>query len=322
MTMAATMPGLMRTIGIVLPPDEQAVFPPALEAAVAQVRRPLRVVPDAAPDEVDYLVWNVDSGVTDFSPFTKLRAILNTWAGVEGVVGRVRWPAHVPLVRMVEPGMNEGMAEYFTAHVLRYHLDIDRAQAQSAAGLWEKWEPPLARQRAVGLLGLGALGTAAAAMLAPIGFRLLGWSRTPKELPGVDCRHGSEGLREVLDRAEILVLVMPLTPATENLLNAETLSLLPQGACLINAGRGALIDDDALLQALASGRIRHATLDVFREEPLPPEHPFWRHPGITVTPHIAAITRPATAAEAIVAQIGRDLDGLALQHVVDPARGY
>jgi glyoxylate/hydroxypyruvate reductase A len=311
-----------RTIGVVLSPDEQATFPQALEAAAARSGRPLRVAPDADPAEVDYLVWNVDSGVTDFAPFTRLRAILNTWAGVEGVVGRVRWPDRVPLVRMVEPGMNEGMAEYFTAHVLRYHLDIDRAQAQSAAGRWEKWEPPLARDRTVGILGLGALGQATAAMLNTIGFRLLGWSRTAKELPGVDCRHGADGLDAVLGQAEILVLVLPLTPETRNLIDARSLSLLPRGACLINAGRGALIDDDALLGALASGGLRHATLDVFREEPLPPGHPFWRHPGITVTPHIAAITRPGTAAEAIVAQIGRDLDGLALQHVVDPARGY
>ncbi len=159
-------------------------------------------------------------------------------------------------------------------------------------------------------------------MLRPIGFRLLGWSRTAKTLPGIDCRHGPDGLDEVLGRAEILVLVLPLTAETRDLLNDRTLSLLPRGACLINAGRGALIKDEALLTALASGRLRHATLDVFREEPLPPGHPFWRHPGITVTPHIAAITRPGTAAEAIVAQIGRDLDGLAFQHVVDPARGY
>jgi glyoxylate/hydroxypyruvate reductase len=311
-----------RTIGVVLPQDEQAVFPQALEAAVARSGRPLRVAPDADPAEVDYLVWNVDSGVTDFAPYRRLRAILNTWAGVEGVLGRVRWPAHVPLIRMVESGMNEGMAEYFTTHVMRYHLDVDRAQAQSAAGVWAKWEPPLARERTVGILGLGALGNATAAMLRPIGFRLLGWSRTAKELPGVDCRHGADGLDEVLGQAEILVLILPLTPETRNLLDASRLALLPPGACLINAGRGALIEDDALLGALASGRLRHATLDVFREEPLPPGHPFWGHPGITVTPHIAALTRPGTAAEAIIAQIGRDLDGLALQHVVDPARGY
>ena len=311
-----------RTIGVVLPPDEQAAFPGALEAAVARSGRPLRVVPDAPPDEVDYLVWNVDSGLTDFAPYARLRAILNTWAGVEGVVGRVRWPAHVPLVRMVESGMNEGMAEYFAAHVLRYHLDIDRAQAQSAEGRWEKWEPPLARDRTVGILGLGALGTAAAAMLRPIGFRLVGWSRTAKDLPGVECRHGADGLDAVVAAAEILLLVLPLTPATRGLMDDRTLARMPRGACLINAGRGALIDDDALLRALASGQLRHATLDVFREEPLPPGHPFWGHPGITVTPHIAAITRPGTAAEAIVAQIGRDLDGLSLQHVVDPARGY
>lgn len=312
----------IRTIGIALDAGEAAVFPQVLEAAVARSGRPLRIVPEAAPEEIDYLVYNIDSGVSDFSPYTRLRAIMNTWAGVEKVVGRIVWPTHVPFVRMVEPGMNEGMAEYFTAHALRYHLDIDRAQRQSAEAIWEKWEPPLARDRTVGVLGLGALGTSISSMLHALGFKVTGWSRSPKDLPGVDCRHGDGGLREVLSRAEIVALILPLTPETENLLNAERLAWLPRGACIINAGRGALIEDEALLAALQSGQVRRATLDVFRTEPLPPDHPFWRHPQITVTPHIAAITRPSTAAESIVAQIGRDLDGLPLQNVVHPGRGY
>lgn len=316
------MDPVSRIIGIALDADEAAVFPQALEAAVARSGRALRVVPDAEPAEVDYLVYNVDSGIRDFAHYSRLRAILNTWAGVEKVVGRITWPEGVPFVRMVEPGMNEGMAEYFTAHALRYHLDIDRAQRQSTAGLWEKWEPPLARERTVGILGLGALGTAIAGMLRGVGFRVMGWSRSARDVPGVDCRHGPEGLREVLSRAEILGLILPLTAETENILDAERLDWLPRGACIINAGRGPLIDDQALLAALASGQVRHATLDVFRTEPLPAGHPFWRHPGVTVTPHIAAITRTASASEAIVEQIGRDMDGLALQHVVDPARGY
>ncbi len=311
-----------RIIGIALDAGEAAVFPQALEAAVARSGRRLRVVPDAPPSQVDYLVYNVDSGVSDFAPYARLRAILNTWAGVEKVVGRITWPQDVPFVRMVEPGMNEGMAEYFTAHALRYHLDIDRAQRQSAAGIWEKWEPPLARDRIVGVLGLGALGTAIVGALRGVGFRVTGWSRSPKSVPGVECRHGAEGLRAVLSEAEILAVILPLTAETENILNAERLGWLPRGACIINAGRGPLIDDDALLAALASGQVRHATLDVFRTEPLPPGHPFWRHPGVTVTPHIAAITRTASASEAIIEQIGRDMDGLALQHIVDPARGY
>ena len=311
-----------RVIGIALPDDEAPDWARALEDAVAKSGRPLRVEPAARPDEIDYLVYNIDSGVSDFAPYTRLRAILNTWAGVEKVLGRISWPAHIPFIRMVEPGMNEGMAEYFTAHALRYHLDIDRAQRQSAAGSWEKWEPPLARDRTVGILGLGALGTSVAAMLGAVGFRLTGWSRSPKELAGIDCRHGADGLREVLARAEILAVLLPVTAETRNILNAGTLALLPRGACIINAGRGELVDDDALLAALQSGHVRHATLDVFRTEPLPPGHPFWRHPSVTVTPHIAAITRPGTAATSIVQQIVRDLDGLLLHHIVDPARGY
>lgn len=311
-----------RVIGIALPADEKPDWAEALQAAVEKSGRPLRVVPDAAPAEIDYLVYNIDSGIRDFTPYTRLRTILNTWAGVEKVIGHLSWPAHIPFLRMVEPGMNEGMAEYFTAHALRYHLDIDRAQLQSAAGIWEKWEPPLARERTVGILGLGALGARIAAMLAGVGFRVEGWSRSPKSLPGITCHHGPEGLREVLSRAGILAVILPVTDGTRNILDAGALALLPRGAALINAGRGELIDDDALLAALGSGRLRHATLDVFRAEPLPPDHPFWRHPQITITPHIAAVTRTGSASEAILAQIERDMDGLAMEHVVDPARGY
>ena len=311
-----------RSIGVVLPPDEQAVFPQALQASVARSGRPLRVVPDAAPEAVDYLVWNVDSGVTDFAPYTRLRAILNTWAGVEGVVGRITWPAHVPFVRMVESGMNEGMAEYFAAHALRYHLDIDRAQAQSAEGRWEKWEPPLARDRTVGILGLGALGSAVAAMLRADRLprpRLVahGQGGAGRRLPARAGRaaRGAGAGRD--PGAGAAADAGDPGPAERRDAGAAAARRLPHQCRARRADRRRGAAGGA-----GSGRLRHATLDVFRDEPLPADHPFWRHPRITVTPHIAALTRPGTASEAIVAQIGRDLDGLALQHVVDPARGY
>ena len=157
---------------------------------------------------------------------------------------------------------------------------------------------------------------------AGLGFRLAGWSRTPRSLPGIDCHHGPAGLPAVLAQAEILILILPLTQATENVLDATALAQLPQGACIVNAGRGGLIDDAALLAALDSGQVGHATLDVFRTEPLPAENPYWRHPKVTVTPHIAAETRPETAARTIAEQIARDLAGEPLKHVVDPVRGY
>jgi len=168
----------------------------------------------------------------------------------------------------------------------------------------------------------GALGAATGAKLAGLGFPVLGWSRLLKALDGITCLVGEEGLVRLLEKSRILILILPSTNATREIMNAERLALLPRGACLINAGRGSLIDDTALLDALATGHLHHATLDVFREEPLPGSHPFWRHPGITVTPHVAAATRMETAADAILAQIGRDMDGFALQHVVEPKRGY
>lgn len=307
-------------VGLAIDAAETEEWTAALQAALAPL--PVDFRPDAAAGEVDYLVYNIDSGVRDFAPYTRLKAILNTWAGVEKVVGHLDWPAHVPFTRMVEPGLTEGMVEFFVGHVMRYHLDIDRALTDSASGRWQQWTPPLARERTVGILGLGTLGQATAAALNGLGFRVMGWSRTAKEIPGTACHHGDAGLEVVLAEATILCVILPATPATENILNARTLALMPKGACIINAGRGPLIDDGALLAALASGHIAHATLDVFRTEPLPAGDPYWQNPKVTVTPHIAAATRASTAAEAIADQIARHLAGQPLLHVVDTARGY
>ena len=150
----------------------------------------------------------------------------------------------------------------------------------------------------------------------------MGWSRRPRAVPGIDCHHGAEGLRHVLERAQIVVTLLPSTPDTQNTLNAETLSWLPRGACLINPGRGALIDDAALLAALDAGQVGHATLDVFRVEPLPMDHPYWTHPRVTVTPHIAAETRPETAATLVAENLRRLVAGETLLHMVDRQAGY
>jgi glyoxylate/hydroxypyruvate reductase A len=159
-------------------------------------------------------------------------------------------------------------------------------------------------------------------MLAHLGFPVTGWSRSPKQIDGLRCLSGEDGLRAALQEADILVLLLPLTPETENLLNADRLALLPPGAVILNPGRGPLIDDDALLAALDRGHLGHATLDVFRTEPLPPEHPFWAHPRVTVTPHIASETRPETAAEVIAENIRRGEAGQPLLHLVDRDAGY
>ena len=180
----------------------------------------------------------------------------------------------------------------------------------------------MASERPVTILGLGELGLACGRALTALGFPVSGWSRSPKSAPGIACHHGQDGLKTALQGAEIVILLLPNTPATENTLNAETLALMAPGSFVINPGRGTLIDDDALLAALDSGQIAHATLDVFRTEPLPADHPFWAHEKVTVTPHIASETRPGPASEVIVENIRRGEAGEPFLHLVDRAAGY
>ncbi|WP_164659489.1 glyoxylate/hydroxypyruvate reductase A [Tropicibacter sp. Alg240-R139] len=272
-----------------------------------------------APEEVDYIVYAPNSDVQDFTPYTRLRAVLNLWAGVEGVVGNETLT--VPLTRLVDHGLTQGMIEWVMGHTLRYHLGID-GHINGQDGIWRNVAPPLAQDRKVTVLGLGALGAAVAQALAGLGFDVTGWSRSPKEIDRIHCECGPQGLQAALSEADIVVLLLPNTPATENTLNAESLALMPRGAFIINPGRGPLIDDDALLVALDSGQIAHATLDVFRIEPLPADHAFWAHPQVTVTPHIASETRASTASQVIAENIRRDLNGEPLLHVVDRTLGY
>ena len=271
------------------------------------------------PARVDYIICAPNGPVTDFSPFTRARAVLSLWAGVERFVHNPTLTQ--PLLRMVNPGMTAGMVEYVTGHVLRHHLGMD-THIRREKPEWQPEIPPLASERRVSVLGLGALGQASAQALAGLGFDVAGWSRSPKSIEGIRCLSGTSGLEEALGRAEILVLLLPLTDETENILDAARLALLPEGAAIINPGRGPLIDDDALLAALDREHLAHATLDVFRTEPLPESHPFWHHPKITVTPHIASDTRPAQAARVIAENIRRGEAGEPFLHQVDRSAGY
>ena len=292
-------------------PEYQAELPKALaEAGVAA-----KVVTEAAPEDVDYIVYAPSSPLQDFTAYTRTKAVLNLWAGVERIVGNPTLTQ--PLCRMVDPGLTEGMVEWVVGHTLRHHLGMDRHIA-NPGHVWDPTCPPLARERPVTVLGMGALGAACAAALRALNFPVTGWSRTEK--PG--CLHGEAGLKAALSTAQVVVLLLPKTAETENLMNAERLALLPQGAVILNPGRGALIDDAALLAALDAGQVGHATLDVFRLEPLPAEHPFWSHPRVTVTPHIAADTRAYSAARVIAENIRRGEAGEPFVHLVDRARGY
>ena len=272
------------------------------------------------PAEIDYVIYAPNSEIQDFTPFSRCKAVLNLWAGVEDIVGNETLT--MPLTRMVDFGLTEGMIEWCTGHVLRHHLGMD-AHIHGQDGVWRAGiVPPLARDRIITILGLGALGSAVGQALRALNFQVRGWSRSLKQVEGIACYAGDDGLSEALTGAEGVVLLLPNTPATENTLNASTLSLLAEGAFIINPGRGPLIDDTALLAALDSGQVGHATLDVFRIEPLPAEHAFWSHPRVTVTPHIASETRATSAAAVVAENIRRAEAGEPLLHRVDRKAGY
>jgi glyoxylate/hydroxypyruvate reductase A len=299
--------------------DYARILPETLQAR--DITAEVVPVEDAEwPDEtVDYIVFAPNGPITDFSPFSYAKAVLSLWAGVETVTANPTLTQ--PLARMVDDGLTVGMVQWVLAQVLRHHLSLD-SDVVNPSRLWKPRLLPLPRERPVGILGLGRLGAACASALASLGFPVSGWSRSVRSLPGIACHHGHDGLETVLRSSQILVLLLPKTPATESLLDAPTLALLPRGASLINPGRGALIDEAALLAALTSGHLSHATLDVFRTEPLPAEHPFWAHPNVTVSPHIAAETRPATASTVIVENIRRSEAGEPLLYRVDRQAGY
>jgi glyoxylate/hydroxypyruvate reductase A len=300
-------------------PERWVVYEDPLRAALHNAGIEAHLSMDIPAAEVDYIVYAPNSDVKDFTPYTRARAVLNLWAGVEGITNNET--LKIPLARMVDPGLTKGMVEWVTGHVMRYHLGMDTDILRDDAQ-WVPRMPPLAHERHVTILGLGALGTAVAQTLLGLGFRVTGWSRSAKSVEGVRCHHGAGGLIDALSTAEIVILLLPNTPATENTLNEHTLAALPAGAFIINPGRGSLIDDDALLAALDSGHVAQATLDVFRVEPLPVDHPFWADPKITVTPHIAAETRASTASEVIVENIRRGEAGEPFVNLVDRALGY
>ena len=271
------------------------------------------------PSEVDYIIYAPSSSLQDFSPYTKLKAVLNLWAGVEGVTNNKT--LKVPLARMVDSGLTDGMVEWVTGHTLRHHLGIDK-HIHGQDGIWRSYVPPLAKDRIITILGLGTLGTACGIALKRLGFNVRGWSRREKRVDGIICFYGDDQVDSSLMDADIVVLLLPDTPLTQNILNQHTLNLLKRGAFVLNPGRGPLIDDDALLAALDSGQIEHATLDVFRIEPLPQNHQYWSNNKVTVIPHKASETRPKTASQVIAMNIERAENGQELLYLVDRENGY
>ncbi len=282
---------------------------------------PVHIWPETGdPAAVRYLaVWQPPEDMV--ARFPNAEIVFSVGAGVDQF-DFSSLPAHIPLIRMIEPGIAEGMVEYVTLAVLALHRNLPGYIADKPAARWAPIRLVPAGQRRVGILGLGRLGEAAFRKLAGFGFAMSGWSRSPREIDGITCHAGEAALPDFAAGCDILVCLLPLTSETRGILNASLFAHLPRGAGLVNAGRGGHLVQEDLLAALASGQVSSAFLDVTDPEPLPEGHPFWSHPRLILTPHVASMTRPETAVDFVLETIARHTRGLPLTGVVDRTRGY
>ena len=274
--------------------------------------------PDHAP--ADYaVVWQPPAAFFAHQP--KLKAIFNAGAGVDALLG-LDLPPGIPLVRIEDAGMGAQMAEYAAFAVLRHYREFDRYAAQASKGEWRPHAPRRKAEWPVGIMGYGVLGRQVAHALRQLGFTVHGWKRQASTEEDLPLYYGDAQLPDFLRATRLLVCLLPLTPATRAIINRDTLSLLPEGSYFINLARGGLVKEDDLLAALDSGRLSGVSTDVCVHEPAPPEHPFWRHPKILLTPHSAAITLREEAIAQIAGKITALEAGLPITGTVDQRRGY
>nr|WP_316642099.1 glyoxylate/hydroxypyruvate reductase A [uncultured Roseateles sp.] len=280
-----------------------------------------RIWPDIGdPADVRFLAaWEPPVDIRGMFP--NLEVLFSSGAGVDQFKFD-ELPADLPVVRMVEPGIIGGMVEYVSWAALSLHRDMPQYQRQQREGLWKTLQVQPAAKRRIGVLGLGSLGQAVLAQLRGFGFDCAGWSRSRHQVEGVQCFAGADELPAFLARTQILVCLLPLTDATRGFLNAGLFAALPAGASLVHVGRGPHLVEADLLAALESGQLAQAILDVTDPEPLPTDHPFWRHPKIWLTPHIASMTQPETAAEVVLENIRRFEAGETMTGVVARGLGY
>ena len=288
-----------------------------LQAALPQAQ--VSAWQPGAPPAEHAVVWAPPQAFIDAQP--GLKTLFNIGAGVDALL-RLRLPPGLQLVRLDDAGMSVQMAEYVCHAVIRHFREFDVYDADAPTGRWSFRKPRERADFAVGVMGLGVLGERVARALQTFEFPVNGYSRTPKAVPGVRSFSGAQQLPDFLAASRVLVNLMPLTPETENILNRDTLAQLPQGGYVINVARGRHLVDEDLLALLESGHLAGATLDVFRTEPLPSEHPFWRHPRITVTPHTSARTLRSESIAQIAGKILALQQGQPIRGVVDRQRGY
>ena len=301
-------------------------------AASARAQDPgldVRIAPSLGRiEDIRYaLAWHPQPGLLKTLP--NLRLIISVGAGVDHLFRDAELPT-APIARFVDPDLTGRMVEYVVLNVLYHHRRMSEFRELQAKRIWKYLPEPAAHEVRVGVMGLGVLGAASAAALAPFGYRLRGWSRTPKSLPGVACYAGAAGLDDFLAGTDILAVLLPLTAETRGILDRRLIGKLSrqgrdarlQGPVLINAGRGDLQVDGDILAALQAGELYAASLDVFQAEPLPHSSPLWAHPRIVVTPHIAAESTPPAIARYALEQMRADARGEAIAHLVDRVRGY
>ncbi len=306
---------------LICPTKDPAPWVSALNGIAPDIR--IQVWPDVHPDEkaAFALVWHHPPGV--LSKLPDLKALSSMGAGIDHLIADPEVPAHLPVARIVDPALVQSMTEYIVTATLQHFRDFIQYKQHQAASRWQPEPPKRIRDIRVGIMGVGALGGDAATRLQAIGFEVIGWSRRIKAHPALTGSYaGPDQLIPFLEGVHILVCLLPLTPETHGILNRVVFSALPKGAYLINVARGAHLNEQDLLDALDKGQLSGACLDVFQEEPLPASHPFWDHPAITVTPHIASITDPVSAAQQVVENYRRTHAGQPLLNQVDLKRGY
>ena len=283
----------------------------------------IRMFPEAGdPADIEAAVVWTAHDMAELRRYPNLKLIVSMGAGVDHLLRPPGPPPGIPVARLVDRMLTTQMGEWVLLNVLRFHRqDLEYRQLQAERN-WLELEAPVTAERRVGILGLGELGAHAAGLLRGLGFPVMGWTRRPRQVEGVETFHGADGLMAMAARSDILVCLLPLTPETRGIVDAKLLGALPRGAFVINGARGSHVVDADLLAALASGQVAAAALDVFSPEPLPGDHPYWSHPRVIMTPHAASITIPASAAPQVVENLHRARAGRPLINLVDFAAGY